>query len=257
MLTVQLLLMVVCSKVALSDMPPHNDSSIMVDSQGRVILSGNDVMIANNSMRELYSIVMALYTAHRDQVASSQALITMVQALNASLVLERAANKRLLEKLERFNPRSARLSKLVANDSAQVVRFGRAIAIAGNTVLAAAFNNAARNESAVYVFEKDGTGGYGQTGKLVARDGRADTDFGRAISATDSLVVVGAWLDNDGTNNGAVYVFERSSAGGYLQVSRLVSDGSEFFGWAVAATNRLVVVGAPSPDYNRSVVVFE
>jgi hypothetical protein len=45
--------------------------------------------------------------------------------------------------------------------------------------------------------------------KLVASDGAANDQFGYAVEATDSMVVVGARLDDDKEiNSGSVYVFE-------------------------------------------------
>jgi hypothetical protein len=88
--------------------------------------------------------------------------------------------------------------------------------------------------------------------KLVASDGAAGDFFGIAVAATDSMVVVGAHQDDDkGSNSGSVYVFEKNSTGQYDQVSKLVaSDGAagDFFGFAVAATDGIVVVGARADD---------
>jgi hypothetical protein len=62
------------------------------------------------------------------------------------------------------------------------------------------------------------------------------------------MVVVGAYGDGDkGSNSGSAYVFEKSSPGQYKQMSRLAaSDGAanDRFGYAVATTDSMVVVGA-------------
>jgi hypothetical protein len=116
---------------------------------------------------------------------------------------------------------------------------------------------------AVYVFEKNSSNMYEQLDKLVARDGAEDDFFGRFIAAAGSVVVVGAsGTDDKGSRSGSAYVFERSDAGQYEQVSKLVaSDGAadDTFGSAVATTaDGLVVVGARLKDDARGTAyVFE
>ena len=45
--------------------------------------------------------------------------------------------------------------------------------------------------------------------KLVASDGAAKDRFGGAVAASDGVVVVGAYWDDDkGSDSGSVYVFE-------------------------------------------------
>eukprot|EP00045_Choanoeca_perplexa_P016445 m.223079 g.223079 ORF g.223079 m.223079 type:complete len:310 (+) comp17263_c2_seq4:3041-3970(+) len=84
--------------------------------------------------------------------------------------------------------------------------------------------------------------------KLVPEDGEADDRFGHAVAATDTMVVVGAHADDSpGTNVGSAYVFEKNDAGAYMQATKLVaSDGAshDLFGFALAATESMVVVGA-------------
>eukprot|EP00045_Choanoeca_perplexa_P004592 m.39277 g.39277 ORF g.39277 m.39277 type:complete len:159 (+) comp12656_c2_seq2:200-676(+) len=104
-----------------------------------------------------------------------------------------------------------------------------------------------------------------QVGKLVASDGATDDQFGRTVTATDGMVVVGSWQDDDkGLSSGSVYVFEKNLAGVYTQTTKLVAEDGEaydFFGWVVAATDHMIVVGATLDDDNGaesgSVYVFE
>jgi sucrose-6-phosphate hydrolase SacC (GH32 family) len=102
------------------------------------------------------------------------------------------------------------------------------------------------DSGSVYVFEKNSTGWYEQVSKLVASDGAAIDRFGRAVAATDGMMVVGAHADDDNgaINSGSVYVFDKNSTGQYQQVGKLVaSDGAadDNFGWAVAATDGIVL----------------
>jgi hypothetical protein len=156
------------------------------------------------------------------------------------------------------------VSKLVASDGAAIDIFGYAVAATDDMVVVGAYQDDDKgNESgSVYVFEKISTGQYQQVSKLLASDGVADDFFGRAVAATDSMVVVGAYQDDDkGSNSGSVYVFEKNITGQYEQVSKLVaSDGAadDWFGRAVAATDGMVVVGAFRDEIGSgSVYVFE
>eukprot|EP00045_Choanoeca_perplexa_P019411 m.2778 g.2778 ORF g.2778 m.2778 type:complete len:489 (-) comp4070_c0_seq1:39-1505(-) len=144
------------------------------------------------------------------------------------------------------------VSKLLANDGSTSDSFGWAVGAAtGIAVVGAPFLDGPQgdNTGAAYVFQKE-AGSYVQTDKLVAQDAAALDNFGRTVAVTSRLIVVGANQDDDkGSNSGGVYVFKQSSgSGSYTQVSKLVASdngGAEHhFGWVVAATNRMVVVGA-------------
>jgi Ni,Fe-hydrogenase maturation factor len=156
------------------------------------------------------------------------------------------------------------VSKLVASDGAAGDLFGFAVSATASMVVVAAVSQAS-NSGSVYVFKKKSTGQYEQVSKLMASDGAVGDSFGRAVAATDSMMVVGAWGDDDnGDRSGSVYVFEKNSTGQYQQVSKLVaSDGAagDQFGWTVAASDGMVVVGAYEDDdkglSSGSVYVFK
>jgi hypothetical protein len=159
------------------------------------------------------------------------------------------------------------VSKLVASDGALLDYFGAAVAVTSSMVVVGAYRDSDQGTSSgsVYVFEKNSTGQYEQMGKLVASDGATVDYFGYAVAATDGMVVVGAYLDDDkGSNSGSVYVFEKNSTGQYEQVSKLVATNgasNDWFGYAVAATDSLVIVGAyrdaDSGSQSGSGYVFE
>jgi hypothetical protein len=100
--------------------------------------------------------------------------------------------------------------------------------------------------------------------KLVANNGAVGVDFGYAVTATSDMIVVGARRDDKGRESGSVYVFEKNNNGQYAQVAnKLVSTAGadDRFGWRVAATDDVVVVGAYLDDdkgsASGSVCVFE
>jgi sucrose-6-phosphate hydrolase SacC (GH32 family) len=124
------------------------------------------------------------------------------------------------------------------------------VAATDNVVLVGAYGDAGNGKfsGSAYVFEKNSTGQYQQVSKLMANDSAAFHYFGRSVAATDTMLVVGAYGDGDnGEFAGSTYVFEKNSTGQYQQVRKLVAnDGAaaDIFGYAVAATDSMVVVGA-------------
>jgi uncharacterized protein (DUF2345 family) len=96
--------------------------------------------------------------------------------------------------------------------------------------------------------------------KLIASDGVAFANFGSAIAASGSIVVVGAELDNSA--HGSAYVFERQG-GGWVETQKLTpSDVSRQFSHSVAVSGSTILVGAPlnnisSNPLQGEVFVFE
>ena len=91
-----------------------------------------------------------------------------------------------------------------------------------------------------------------QITKIVAPDGAADDWFGYSVSASDSVVVVGAPEDDDnGSMNGSAYLF---SITGEFQTKLVAPDGAagDWFGESVSASDSVVVVGAYGDDDNGS-----
>jgi len=103
--------------------------------------------------------------------------------------------------------------------------------------------------------------------KLTPSDGASYDHFGRSISISGDTIVVGAPEDDDnGTDSGSVYIFEKSVDGWstMTQTGKLTaSDGaaSDYFGWAVSIDKTTIVVGAPYDDdkglTSGSAYVFE
>ena len=157
-------------------------------------------------------------------------------------------------------------------------RFGRSVAVHGDTVVVGAFEeNGARG--AAYVFIKPATGGWAtdtetETAKLTASDRASNDRFGRAVAMDGDTIVIGApYHDyddpdnntNDVSNSGAAYVFIKPATGGWAtdtetETAKLTaSDRAENdqFGYSVAVDGNTVVVGADRDDSNRgSAYVF-
>ncbi len=157
-------------------------------------------------------------------------------------------------------------------------RFGSSIAISGDIIVVGASgeksnatgvngnqnNNELFNAGAAYIFERIG-GSWTQQAYLKASNTDALDMFGSAVAISGNLVAVGAWgedsntlgingnqANNDASNSGAVYIFER--VGGvwtqqaYLKASN--ADPEDMFGKALAVGNDMVVVGAEGEASN-------
>ena len=95
--------------------------------------------------------------------------------------------------------------------------------------------------------------------KLTADDGATWDRFGNfgAASISGGTIVIGAgWDDDHGSMSGSVYAFEKSSssdAGSWTQVAKLIADdgaANDKFGYAVAISDGIVIVGSPCDDDN-------
>lgn len=91
-----------------------------------------------------------------------------------------------------------------------------------------------------------------QQAKLAAADGASGDRFGFAIALSGDTAVVGAPLDDIGSNvdQGSVYVFERFGSAWVQQAKLVASDGqrSDRFGAAVSISGDTVLVGAPDDE---------
>ena len=146
-------------------------------------------------------------------------------------------------------------------------RFGRSVAVHGDTVVVGAFEENG-NRGAVYVFTEPG-GGWTSTStaaKLTASDRASGDRFGRAVAMDGDTIVIGApYHDyddpdnntNDVSNSGAAYVFIKTATGGWatdIETAKLTASErgeNDQFGFSVAVDGNTVVVGADQDDNNR------
>jgi len=97
---------------------------------------------------------------------------------------------------------------LLASDADKSDFFGHAVAINANTVVVGAYadDDKGSGSGSVYVFTRTGTT-WSQQGKLVAPDGRASEQLGRAVALERGTVVAGApGASPHGTGSGAVWI---------------------------------------------------
>ncbi len=154
-------------------------------------------------------------------------------------------------------PSASVQTKLIGTDTVAADRFGRSVAIDGNTLVVGAFNDGqvATRAGSAYVFDRS-DGAWEQSAKLVAPDGVAHAEFGVAAALQGDRLVVGA--AGDQASVGAAYVFDRTD-GTWGEPTKLLgtSAPSTRQGMSVALDGDTIVVGTDQGDYGAgSVFVF-
>ena len=108
-----------------------------------------------------------------------------------------------------------------------------------------------RVPGSAYFFEKDdSTGVWNEKAKLTASDGVGSDQFGRCVSVSGNIAIVGApWDDDKGKSSGSAYIFEKDdSTGVWNEKTKLTaSDEDTFtnFGWGVSFSGNVAIVGKP------------
>ena len=163
--------------------------------------------------------------------------------------------------------------KLTASDRASGDRFGRAVAMDGDTIVIGApyhdyddpdnNTNDVSNSGAAYVFIKPATGGWAtdtETAKLTASERAENDQFGYSVAVDGNTVVVGA--DRDDSNRGSAYVFTEpqgrwTDTEGTATLTAYDRRGDDRFGNFVAVDGDTVLVGAVGDDSDKgSAYVF-
>ncbi len=161
--------------------------------------------------------------------------------------------------------------KILASDGEALDLFGRSLAISENTLAVGAplDNDNDINSGSVYIFyrHQGGTDNWGEAAKLIASDGSIGDNFGIYVALDNNTLAVGAFLDDDnGTDSGSAYIFERNAGGNdnWGEVAKLTASDSEAgdqFGWSLAISGDTVAVSANLDDANGidsgSAYIFE
>ena len=148
------------------------------------------------------------------------------------------------------------VSKLLASDGAANDGFGISVSISGNRAIAGALNadGDATDPGAAYVFERGSSGAWTQVQKLTAGDAADNDTFGTSVSMSGDRAIVGNTNDDDnGSNSGSAYVFDRNSEGAWSQSAKLLAgDGARLdeFGASVSVSGDRAIVGNANDDDN-------
>ena len=100
--------------------------------------------------------------------------------------------------------------------------------------------------------------------KITASDAAGGDKFGKSVAISGNYAIVGAQFDDDPSNSGSAYIFERNSSGNWAQSQKLTaSDGAvgDNFGKSVAISGNYAIVGAlfngDVPNASGSAYIFE
>ncbi len=145
---------------------------------------------------------------------------------------------------ERSGSSWSQQAKLTPSDGS-VGEFGSSVAISGSYAVVGAPHQGtgARRPGAAYVFARSGLS-WSQEDKLTPSD--AARDFGSSVAISGTSAIVGAPSVYGLGPVPAAYMFERSG-GSWSQAAKLTAPpdvSNEGFGWAVAISPSLAVVGA-------------
>ena len=144
------------------------------------------------------------------------------------------------------------VAKLLASGGAASDRFGDSVD--GDTALIGAHygDGNVANSGAAYVFTPT-AGVWSEQAKLTASDAAASDWFGSAVALDGDAALIGALFDDDnGYQSGSAYVFTRSGGVWSEQAKLTASDGAgaDWFGWSVALSGDIALIGAPADDDN-------
>lgn len=144
-------------------------------------------------------------------------------------------------------------SKLVPREVTESDLFGFSVAVAGRQILVGApqHDGTGFDSGAVFVFEADEKGDWGEIDRLTPGDGASGDQFGYSLAASSELAVIGAIGDDDrGRTAGSAYVFQFSN-GRWSHLAKLTADDAQagdLFGFSVAVDSERVLIGAPRDD---------
>ncbi len=138
--------------------------------------------------------------------------------------------------------------RLTASDGRAGDRYGRSLALDGNTLLVGA-TSANDETGAAYVLQRNAGGSWVEVARLVPSGAAQDDEVGRAVALGGGFAFVAAPDANE--QAGVVYVFRGGAGGSWAEAGRLTASGvgpSGGFGSGLATDGSRAIVGAP--DHN-------
>ncbi|WCO00739.1 T9SS type A sorting domain-containing protein [Psychroserpens ponticola] len=147
-------------------------------------------------------------------------------------------------------------TKLNASDRGTDDRFGTSVAIDNDYVIISAPNDdvVGSNSGSAYIFNRSGVTWSEQT-KLLASDTAHVDFFGQSVAISGDYAIVGApGNDDNGTDSGSAYIFNRSGNTWTEQSKLLASDAaaSDQFGLSVSISGDYIAIGSPFDDDDGS-----
>ena len=138
-------------------------------------------------------------------------------------------------------------------------RFGYSVSLSDNRIVVGVPYDWLGNDDGVgsaCIFERDPEGTWLQSVTLRASDSAYRDYFGASVSISGSYAIMGARGNNDdGSDSGSAYVFQRNPGGQWSQASKLTASDAasgDKFGVSVSVSGDLAIVGAGLDDDNAS-----
>ncbi len=150
------------------------------------------------------------------------------------------------------------IAKLLASDGTADDNLGFSVAISGDRAIAGApldgKNGFWSGSAYIYRFDPE-TSLWIEEAKLLASDGATNDAFGWSVAIDGDIAAVGAYADDDGfVNSGSAYVYRYDHARSqWIEEAKLLASDaaiSAWFGFSVAISADVVVVGAAADDEN-------
>ena len=160
------------------------------------------------------------------------------------------------------------VQKIVASDRDVRDEFGWSVSIDQDYIAVGAIledhdpsgGSGIGSAGSVYIFERNGSGVWNETQKVVASDRMTLDNLGMDLSLSGNCLVVGAPFGNKDASGssflsdaGSSYVFERNGSGVWSETQKLVPASREkddIFGYTVDISGDTIVIGAPYQDEN-------
>jgi len=141
--------------------------------------------------------------------------------------------------------------KLIVHDVAKDDYFGYSVAISGDVAIVGSpyDDNVGVDSGSAYVFARNGER-WEQQAKLTASDAAIYDNFGYSVAISGDVAIVGSLYDeNDaGYWSGSAYIFVRNGdiweEKKKLTASDATEDEEKLFGWSVAISGDVAIVGA-------------
>ena len=133
--------------------------------------------------------------------------------------------------------------KLVGSDGSAGDKFGRSVAVEGDTIVVGSYYD--DNKGSAYVFSRIDAN-WVECQKLVAPDAASGDRFGCSVAIDNNTIVIGAYGDDSQTGSASVFV--RNDSNWVFQQKLTASDSEQagFFGYSVAIDNNTIIIGAPN-----------
>lgn len=141
-------------------------------------------------------------------------------------------------------------AKLSPSDANAYQWFGASVSVKGNVALVGASANSETyyRAGAAYIFRWNGES-WQEEGKLLADDGARYDYFGRTLSISGNLALIGTYADAE--KRGTAYLFGWNGESWQQKAKLTASDGQlgDGFGRTVSLSNSMALVGAAHKAY--------